>query len=295
MKTLICFCFLFSCLQISYAQIYTIPWAQQQPAWVFPLWFENGDGQKDTLYYCYDINSGDPFNPDYDTIFGDFAQIIDTTKFQVYYGCSLSSDFLASKSTTTNYNLEGGIDICFYKAILPITLRWDPNLFYSDSLPFPDLDPAPLAQGKLLFDIPMGAIDCSYQYPIYMTDSIIEPYAYSPACVFADSIQFTGFGVSYLIFNVEPWIGQFLAVQNIVNQPVTVEQNDLSGEVLIANSAAHSYQISIYNILGEPLIQNVVLSAHEEKQINLSNAYHGMYILTISSENQFLSFKLIKP
>ena len=40
------------------AQTYTIPWAQQQPAWVFPLWFEDASGAKDTLYLCYDVNAG---------------------------------------------------------------------------------------------------------------------------------------------------------------------------------------------------------------------------------------------
>ena len=39
------------------AQTYTIPWAQQQPAWVFPLWFEDASGAKDTLYVCYDADA----------------------------------------------------------------------------------------------------------------------------------------------------------------------------------------------------------------------------------------------
>jgi hypothetical protein len=58
---------------VSKAQVYTIPWAQVQPDWVFPLWFENGDGQKDTIYIGYDENAHGYLlqenNPD--TIFGE--------------------------------------------------------------------------------------------------------------------------------------------------------------------------------------------------------------------------------
>jgi hypothetical protein len=100
------FSFVFFLVIVSHwtsAQTYTVPGAQVQPQWVMPLWFENGDGQKDTLYYCYDSNSDDPFNPSYDTIFGEIVVTIDTSKFQMVYGCSLQGpDFLGSKSNTTN-------------------------------------------------------------------------------------------------------------------------------------------------------------------------------------------------
>lgn len=54
---------------VASAQTYTVPGAQQQPAWVFPLWFEDGSGAKDTLYFCYDANAKSVLP--YDTIFGE--------------------------------------------------------------------------------------------------------------------------------------------------------------------------------------------------------------------------------
>ena len=66
-----------------FAQPYTIPGAIQQPAWVFPLFFEAGDGQKDTLYFCYDPTADDNGTGGHDTIFGEKWIKIDTSKFNV--------------------------------------------------------------------------------------------------------------------------------------------------------------------------------------------------------------------
>ncbi|MEN9521788.1 MAG: hypothetical protein RL065_165, partial [Bacteroidota bacterium] len=65
------------------AQTYTIPNASKQPAWVFPLWFENGDGQKDTVYIGYDIHADTWNGIGPDTIFGEKWQVINFNKFNV--------------------------------------------------------------------------------------------------------------------------------------------------------------------------------------------------------------------
>ena len=37
-------------LNVSFSQtVYTIPWAKTQPAFVFPIYAEDGNGQKDTI------------------------------------------------------------------------------------------------------------------------------------------------------------------------------------------------------------------------------------------------------
>jgi len=74
---------LFGCLSQCLAQ-YQIPGAQQQPAWVFPMYFEDGFGYRDTVYLGYDADARgetyDPtFNPIYnpDTIFGEVYHLIE--------------------------------------------------------------------------------------------------------------------------------------------------------------------------------------------------------------------------
>ena len=39
------------------ARAQTIPWATQQPEWIFPIYFENGNQEVDTVYIAYDFNS----------------------------------------------------------------------------------------------------------------------------------------------------------------------------------------------------------------------------------------------
>ncbi|MBK6730753.1 MAG: hypothetical protein IPG60_07235 [Bacteroidetes bacterium] len=72
-----------------HAQTYTIPGATEQPAWVFPLWFEDGTGAKDTLYLGYDSEGQDYGYPQSDTVFAEYFNLIDTTKFNVYWSFHL--------------------------------------------------------------------------------------------------------------------------------------------------------------------------------------------------------------
>src|SRR5258705_12233792 len=72
--------FFFLCFNVSQAQQYTIPWATQQPQWVFPIYFEEGTGQRDTIYIGYDPASSSIF---YDTIFGEKKIYVDTNLFNV--------------------------------------------------------------------------------------------------------------------------------------------------------------------------------------------------------------------
>ena len=64
------------------AQQYQIPGAQQQPAWVFPMYFEDGFGYRDTVYLGYDPDAVSSFgiinNPIWnpDTVFAEVYQLI---------------------------------------------------------------------------------------------------------------------------------------------------------------------------------------------------------------------------
>src|SRR5215813_543800 len=80
------------------AQTYSVPGAQQQPAWVFPMWFENGDGQKDTLYFCYDPQSqSDGYNNDSDSLMGERIIHVDKTKFNMSFDAYASNDSMQLK------------------------------------------------------------------------------------------------------------------------------------------------------------------------------------------------------
>ena len=130
------FCFLLFTITL-YAQTYTIPGASQQPAWVFPIWFEDGAGQRDTIYIGHDPNaiSGGP-----DTIFGEKWIVYDTNKFCVsadYKSVSGGPDSIL-KVNIHLFNPDGGSGfiIEFRNATWPLKMKFDVSLFYIDSLPF---------------------------------------------------------------------------------------------------------------------------------------------------------------
>ncbi len=66
-----------------FSQTYTIPGATEQPAWVFPLWFEDALGNKDTLYFGYDPYAIDFVWPQSDSVFAETFLTIDTSNFNL--------------------------------------------------------------------------------------------------------------------------------------------------------------------------------------------------------------------
>jgi len=135
----------------AFAQTYTIPGATQQPAWVFPIYFEEGTGLKDTIYLGYDPNASPihgPFPGSIDTVFGEDYELIDTSKFKVFWTscCDAIHDTVIRVDVAPSGYLGGSI--FFTKGVLPLTVKWDKSLFYSAILPYPDQSPAPYAEGN---------------------------------------------------------------------------------------------------------------------------------------------------
>ena len=232
------------------AQVYTVPGAQVQPAWVFPLWCEDGSGAKDTLYFGYDFDAiGGGFCP-CDSLYGEKVWQKKAGAFNVYYATPYNSQDSLAKVNIQDY-IEDGVTILFSNTILPLTLRWDPNLFYSDSLPFPDLDPAPRAQGLFWYDLPMQTDGpCSYSVPVLLTDTVIYP---DFNCVRRDSILFYGNGVSYLVFSVHPWTGMWLGVSEIDQYSAWDFLPNPANDIIQLETDELPAQADIFSIAGKQL------------------------------------------
>jgi hypothetical protein len=262
------------------AQTYTIPWAQQQPAWVFPLWFEDASGAKDTLYYAYD-----PFAdqiPYYDTLLGEKEFIIDTSKFQAYYLCSFDSNLKINKCFVIGEQfLQFGIDFCFWKCQLPLIIRWDVNLFRSAALPFPDLSPAPRAQGQIVFDLPFFAPPfCAYDAVLLLTDSTYDGNYLG--CVYKDSLIFENVfgnnGTSYIGFSIRPWTGLVIGVDypTEIDDPIFVYPNPCEDWIYLKNNNSNeSLRFKIRDINGL-IIQTDIL---QNQKIDVRNINSGFYTI----------------
>jgi hypothetical protein len=156
---------------------------------VFPLWFEDALGNKDTLYFGYDPDAVDYGLPD--TIFGEKNIPVDTSQFNVVWDGGVSytdTGTYGRKVRILKLEAAFGDGIGFYSTWYPpVILRWDKNLFYSDVLPFPDNGDAPRAWGVIETSGDMTPDGCSFQYPFFMTDTT---FGVLPACYKEDSMVF---------------------------------------------------------------------------------------------------------
>ena len=263
-----------------FSQAYLIPWAEVQPTWVFPLWFQNGDGQMDTVYFGFDANAGFAT----DTLFGEKLLKVDPQAFNVRFGHPLETDSTHLKvSILTEDVLSEGVVLFAQNSVLPIILTWDEDAFYSDSIPFPDLDPAPRAEGHMWFDLPTHVDSCSYSFPILMTDSI-NPLAY---CYKSNKIVFNGPALSYLDFSIHTWDGIITNSESSLTVNETQCFVDISrdkNEIHLISLNCKGLSIRIVDIFGR-VIRFKKLSSFNEI-IDISNLAIGYYVLTVIESNR---------
>jgi hypothetical protein len=263
-----------------FSQACLIPGAEVQPAWVFPMWFENGDGQRDTIYFGYDTNAGYAT----DTLFGEKFLKVNPNVFSARFYHPLENDSNHLKVSILQEDVLGeGVSIFTQNPVLPIILTWDENAFYCDSIPFPDLDPAPRAEGHMWFDLPTHVDSCSYSFPILMTDSI-DPLAY---CYKSNKIVFNGPALSYLVFSIHTWDGIITNCESsqIVNEihcfvDISIDKN----EIHLISLNCEGLSIRIVDIFGR-VIRFKKLSNHNEI-IDISNLAIGYYVLTVIESNR---------
>ena len=275
-----------------FSQIYSVPGAQVQPAWVFPLWFEDGSGAKDTLYFCYDADS--QIGPPWDSIMGEIRVQMDTSKFNAFFDCSFTADFRTFKTSVEPSELNESI--CFWHAYMPIKIKWDRNLFYSDSLPFPNQLPAPYAEGALSFDLFTISLDPAPNCysPIMMTDSVVLANCYA-----TDSIVLSG-ELSILTFEIDPWDGKEFSgtgtYELVVNKNLEIYPSVVSTKFEIENNESDDYLYSVISMSGQFISQGII-PPYSKTEVFIQGWCDGLYLVhTINQINgQALTFKIIKP
>lgn len=288
---------IFLILQKVNAQVYTIPWAQVQPEWVFPLWFEDATGAKDTLYLSYDSNSGDPFNNAFDSIYGDnYLVPLDTSKFQAYFGCSLSTDLLVQNSICSKIEFLTP-DICFINCQLPLIMRWDVNMFRSNALPFPDQSPAPRAQGLITYDF---AIQTTGGCPVAVLISDTF-YNTPPAdCYQVDSATFIntfGGGMGYLQFLIQKWTGipGGTSIEQIsTNELIHIYPNPFNDliTIILTDGLCSNCIIEIYDLTGRLIfVKNDF--AKQNHSLDLSILKNGTYLIHILNNKKSIFSTII--
>ncbi len=284
--------------------IYTIPWASQQPKFVFPIFIEEGGGQRDTLYLGYDPNASEI---SFDTASQDFGVVtthVDTNmfyaKWQAVLHCGI--DTLCTEVYKANVcrlaswgAFPGEVTIICNKGIMPLKFSWDNTLFYSDSLPFPSNIGAPRAWGRITGQYPFcgqreNFIDI---YPFggffMVTDTVF-------CCVDAASDSVTYYPLhgqtqpvssGYIGFSIEAWnsptnIEDVLA-ENYFN--VSSFENDITITCL-----KEELTISVYDLMGKEYLSKKIKS---NEFYNIPKLKANLYLLVINNKIFRKTYKII--
>lgn len=300
--------------------IYTVPNANKQPKFVFPIYFEEGGGQRDTLYLGYDsMATGNGVGGWYDdSIFGVKSVWVDTNLFyagwtdQVLksYNPPILKDSLYKINVSKCYTNNSGQlyfpfihHISVNRGILPLKISWDKNLFYSDSLPFIITLSTPVGEGHFIVQYSSeeaesenGNVIC-YNYPyIILTDSIVNSM-----CTANDS--FTIFNVNQNIisvnegilnFSIQGWTGVNTIIHELTNDInyFEVNPNPFNNNLIIKSKSLKS-EIRVYDILGKIIYKNLIVGSMQHTLFT-SEFKSGIYIVKIFSDENIFEKKLIK-
>jgi len=277
------------------AQQYQIPGAQQQPAWVLPLYFEDAEGSRDTVYMGYDqsaeTSAGWPLYPD--TSFGEVYVPADTVGFRVLFGTNpwwFEADSVL-KVLVRPY--IGQLTVTLMQARLPLTMRWDSQLFYSDSLPFPDQNPLPRMEAVLWpagltanLNDPEGET-CGPLEPIMLSDTSII----YPVCTFADSIVLDAWGCQGCLFTGDfdlwfrEWSGGWVSVEELTDKNrIHLFPNPTTDMVRVQLPTATTASWELYDMQGKMVLHATFSRA--PFTIDMGHLPLGVYLLRLSLSGQ---------
>lgn len=312
MKKLFLFILISLSSKISGQNIYSIPWATTQPKFVFPIYFEEAAGMKDTIYFCFDPRANF-FQPDIqDSVFGQKLVPVDTTRFYAYiqsdHLCSTTSLVCDSQYKVSVAPLSGGLIphfpfnwtiIGFHNGTFPLKISWDISTLYSDSLPFPFSSGLPKAQGSFRPLSSSGTIQfgengqywpaSSLPYNILVTDTGTP--ALKDSCnVFTINgggpfeVENFGFSLSF-----EEWTGIITHVNELPEFKNKIFYDCNSHELFFETIRCSNYcNIQIVDISGKILSS---FKLNQNNQINTIpiNLMNGIYFVIIELDNNRLS------
>lgn len=285
---------------------YTIHAQEREPQWMMPLYFEDANGDKDTVYIGYDTSAGDGVY-DIDPAFNEGWIKVDTTKFNVFLwmypneppvgSYEIFSDSVRKKDITSFPYPNAHIG--FTKGKMPIILKWVDSLLYSSKLPFPDITPRPRARIDLYgesgeppyFNFPIEFEP--YSLTDYPTEDLLFPVT--------DSILFDGSGSDYYIprraiFNVSAMIvphnKSFVRTKEHKENRFIIHPNPFTDYFTITNPGSEKLDVALFSSAGEQIFHSI--TTQSLITVNSGSFPRGFYILMIFTYYSYNSFKLIK-
>ncbi len=281
---------------------YEIPNAQQQPAWVFPIYFEDASGSRDTVYYAFDTEANDEEGwPLYaDTSFGEMYMPMDSIGFSAILGVNpwwVDVDSVLKVIVEANIN---GLTLTLVNCRLPVSMTWDSQLFYSDSLPFSNQGLLPKLEVVLwpssLNSEGLNGETCGFTEPVILSDTS----AFYAVCTYTDSISFDSWWeCSGCVFNGDfdltfrQWTGGWVDIPEIEVIPkFLVYPNPITSNLNIETNFSEIYKIQIVDSQGRLVLEST--SSGLGSVLAIESLVDGVYTIVLTSENYTYSQLIIK-
>ena len=269
-----------------------IPWATQQPAWVFPLYFEDAIGQRDTIYLGYDPDAHFtqwPFT--IDSIFGEYIFLQDTSVFYATAKSFLPDSIFKVDITLLNPG-TGNLhyNITFSNFHLPLKVKWNKEQFYGNSLPFISQSPLPTAQAIFW----MGSLysedfSCGGTQPILITDTAYDDCTYSDSIILDWQFNWNPSSDGRGII-IEPWTGEApVDVVEVEKNGIKIFPNPASEKIYVITENNQNYDYVICDLLG-----NIIKESKTNNLfIDLSEISNGVYFMSLSNSKKIFTKTII--
>lgn len=296
-------------LSITFFLLYNYSFSQQyqQPKWLMPFFFEDGNGARDTVYIGIDTTA-DLYPEIIDSQFNEGWQWIDTTKFNVYLWYypgqppweGMHSTDSVRKKDITSFPWPF-VHVGFIKGKMPITMKWKNSFLNSDSLAtwFPDISPRPRARVDVYCGGGVPGVHCPLEeIPYILTDSCDDEFIYCfHDSLFWDCFSDTppAFAIASLILNIVPHDKPIYGIEETpMNKNFAIVPNPFVDVCGIINNNEIEFRYEVYNIYGKKCFSKNELIKNKIEDINIQNFTNGIYFIRLFYRKKTEVIKLIK-
>jgi hypothetical protein len=268
---------------------YTVPHAQVQPAWVFPIWIEDSTGAKDTLYHCYDPTASDNMS---DIAMGEICVPMKQGMNIEYGGCTINQ----KHNTLVNAYFPGRAGTHISNMTPPFIIRFDHRTLYDSILPYYNASNKNIPSAMGVFNFggtppisPNIFGPCNDHFPILLTDT--STYF----CYFKDSIvcpSYMSIGLGF-----QEWSSVWLSnAQELGKVQIPKIEKTLSGLLIDFDNQAQATTSTaqLFGLLGQvetPMFTKSMGSTQLLLPVK-SALPSGIYILKITQHNQVFNLKI---
>lgn len=272
-------------------QQYPIPGASQQATWVFPMFFEDALGNKDTIYLGYDGNYANNFGCYHDGYFGE--QNVYYYAFDTNYNVfTCWEPYIGGHDSISKVNILSDLSILFTvfvnNAKYPLKIKWDSSLLWSDSIPFPSVSGLPKAEALLdwYFGTNLPTNSSCFFSNILITDTCNYYCCASDSILFIDTDNTPGPIDSYFTISFRPWSGIIVGEEEVFENFVfRIEPNLLNrNDEIKIQSTRHITQLRIFSVTGELKSEQKI----RDNIFNVKNLTSGIYFIQGFEGNHFI-------